>query len=88
MAAMRAEDRIVVREMCADARRNGFLADIRMTRAEDQTTLMTTREFLFGLSDDLHRPVQSKGLVLCHWSFVIGHQLMVIHFFQLSSNKR
>ena len=78
MSAMRAEDRIVVREMRADARRNGFLSDIRMTRAEDQATLVATCEFLFGLSDDLHRAIELKqqSFVISHSSFVLGHSLL------------
>ncbi len=60
MPTMRAEDRIVVCEMRTNSRRNSFLANIGVARAEDQPALMAAREFLFRLSDDLHRPIKRK----------------------------
>ena len=77
MAAVRGEDRISVGQMSADTRRNCLLADVGVACAVDQPALMTAREFFFGLTNDLHRPIESEdlfvreGLVLVH-SFLLA----------------
>ncbi len=89
MPAMRAEDRIVVREMRADTRRNGFLANIRVTRAEYESALMATRQFLFGLSNDLHRPIEGEERGFSQIAFCevyICHLLFAIHYLSFFVN--
>src|SRR6266851_8325970 len=51
--------------MSAHARGNGFLANIRMTRAVDQSLLVGAGEGLLGAPDDEHRAVELSQLVRC-----------------------
>ena len=73
VSAMRAEDDIMLSEMSTDAARNRFFADVGVTRAEHESSLMTACQFFFRLPDDLHRAVEAKQLVVGYWSLVIGH---------------
>ena len=56
MAAVGAEDRIAVGEMPTDADGHRLLADIRMAGAMDEAARVAAGEFLFGETDDEHRP--------------------------------
>ena len=58
MAAMRAEYRVALPEMSAYADGNRLLPDIRVTRAQDETTLMQTRQLLLRTADAKHLPVK------------------------------
>ena len=73
MPAMRAKDRIVYRQVRTHGRRDCLLANVGVTRAQNQPALMTPREFFFRLPDDLHRAVKAKRLVVGYWSLLIGH---------------
>lgn len=66
MASMSAEDRIVCVEMSTDSRGDGFLSDIRMTGSMDQSPLMTSRQFFFGLANNLHRAIKRNDLFVGH----------------------
>jgi len=66
MASMSAEDRIVCVEMSTDRRGDGFLSDIRMTSSMDQSPLMTSRQFFFGLANNLHRAIKRNDLFVGH----------------------
>ena len=68
---MRAEDDVLLREMSTDGRRDRFFADVGVTRAEHESSLMATSEFFFRLPNDLHRAVKGKQLVIGHWLLAI-----------------
>ena len=55
VSAMRAEDRIVIRQMSTHAGRDRLLPDLGMAGSEDQPTLVTAGQFLLRVPDDEHR---------------------------------
>ena len=61
MSTMCGEDRIVFLKMRANSSRNGFLTYVGMAGTMDQSALVTPREFLFRLPDDLHGAIESEG---------------------------
>jgi hypothetical protein len=67
MSAVRAEDGVVMGQMCADPCRNRFLANISMASAVDQALLVAAREFLFRLADKEHCAVEVEQLIVLHW---------------------
>ena len=79
---MRAENGVSFREMETNTCCDRFLPDIRVTRAMDESPLMTSREFLFGVPDNEHRSVKREDLIVGHGkSFsVFGFQFSVFRF--------
>jgi hypothetical protein len=57
VAAVRAEHHIIATEMRAHADGNGFLSDVSVTRAEDESALVRADQLLFADADQLHLPV-------------------------------
>jgi hypothetical protein len=55
---MRAEDRILTPQMCADTDGNRFLPNVSMTRAVDESALMRFREPLFAGANELHLAIE------------------------------
>ena len=63
---MRAEDTVCGFQMSTDCRGNRLLTYVRVTGAMHQTSLMTARQLLLGLTDDLHGPIQFEHRVRRH----------------------
>jgi hypothetical protein len=61
MSAMRAEDHVLPAQRRADPDRHRFLADVGVTRAMNQPALVTARQLLFRLADELHLSVKPDG---------------------------
>lgn len=66
VASMRAEDGVRFRQMKTNACCDRFLPNVRVTRAMDKSSLMTSREFLFGVPDNEHRSVKREDLIVGH----------------------
>jgi hypothetical protein len=45
-------------QMRTDSGSNRFLSDVRMARPVNQSLLVASGKFFFGLANDLHCPVQ------------------------------
>jgi hypothetical protein len=58
VTSMSTEDGIFRIQMSTDGRGDGFLSDIRMTSSMNQSSLMTSRQFFFGLANDLHGAIK------------------------------
>ena len=81
VTSMCAEDGVSFCQMEANAGCDRFLPDIRVTRAMDKSSLMTSREFLFGVPDNEHRSIKREDLI-------VGHGIGVSVFnFQFSNRK-
>ena len=65
VAAVRAEDDVVGAQMRADAGRDRLLADVGVAGAVDQAALVTARELLLALADQLHGAVQKSASGCC-----------------------
>ena len=63
---MRAEYTVRGFQMSTDCRGNRLLTYVRVTGAMHQTSLMTARQLLLGLTDDLHGPIQFEHRVRRH----------------------
>jgi hypothetical protein len=62
MPTMRAEDDILDLEMSADSDRNGFLADVGVTRPMDQSALMRPGQLLLTAANQQHLAVKQQEL--------------------------
>ncbi len=60
MSSMRGKDRVALGQMSTHARRDRFLSHVGVARSVDEPALVTPREFLFGLADDLHGSVKGE----------------------------
>jgi hypothetical protein len=58
MTAMRAENDVLGREMSADSDRDGFLTDVGMAGAMNQSTLMRPGQLLFAAANQQHLTVK------------------------------
>ena len=70
VASMSTEYRIMCVEMSTDGRGDGFLSDISMAGTMNQSSLMTSRQFFFGLANNLHRAIKRNELFVGHDSSV------------------
>ena len=62
VTAMRAEDWIVVIEMCADTGGDRFLTDVGVASAMNHAALMAAGEFFFGVANCEHCAKQAQQL--------------------------
>jgi hypothetical protein len=60
MSAVSAEDDIVLPQMSTNRAGDRFFADVRMTGTVNQPALMAASQFLFRLTDHLHRSVNPQ----------------------------
>ncbi len=66
MTAMCAENRVLRCEMRTNTARDRFLTNIGMAGSMNQPALMTSRQFLFRLTNDHHRAEQRENLLVSH----------------------
>jgi hypothetical protein len=57
MTAMGAEDGVVGPELRAHAHGNGFLSDVSVAGAVDESLLVRAGQLLLAAADELHRPI-------------------------------
>ena len=63
VSAVRTEGDVIIIQVRTDARRDRFLADVRVTGTQYEASLVVSCELLFRLSDCLHRAIQRQGCV-------------------------
>ncbi len=64
MAAVGAEDDVFLPEMCANARGDRLLPDVRVAGAVNEPALMRARQLLFATADQHHRSIKGQQLGL------------------------
>ena len=74
---VRAEDGVFCSKVRKHAGCDRFLADIRVARAVDQSTLMRLRQPIFALANNLHRAIKCEERFFvkrcsccCHFDFI------------------
>ena len=75
MPTVRTEDGVFFSKVRKNACRDRFLADIRVARSVDQSTLMGLRQPIFALANNLHRSIEPEerffvNRCCCHFDFI------------------